>query len=126
MSQLKRQRSKIVLKIPAVKFKRCCSATSFAQGTAVQNADYCHAFGNIEKRYAFLSRLFCPPASGFAVKKVRIRLLRGVPMLSEHEKTPISTGNERLDQLVQSVPLYSDVPKMFQSQNPMIPDSAKK
>ena len=52
--------------------------------------------------------------------------MHGVPMLSEHEKTPISTGNERLDQLGQGVPLYSDVPKIFQSQNSAISNSAIK
>ena len=126
MFRLMRQRSKNALEIPAVKYKSRCSATSFAHGTAVQNADYCHAFENIEKRYAFLSRSFCPPASGFAVIIGRIGLLRGVPMPSEHEKTPISTRNERLDQLVQGVPMYVSVPKLFQSQNSTISNSVKK
>ena len=69
MSRPMRQRSKNMLEIPAVKYKSRCRATSFAHETTVQNADCCHAFENIEKRYAFLSRLFCPPASGFAVKE---------------------------------------------------------
>ena len=73
----------------------------------------------------FLSRSFCPSGSDYSTKERRISLLHGVPMLSEHEKTPISTGNERLDQLGQGVPLYSDVPKIFQSQNSAISYSAK-
>ena len=43
-----------------------------------------------------------------------------------HKKSPISTRNERLDYMIQSVPMYVSVPKMFQSQNSKISNSVKK
>ena len=42
------------------------------------------------------------------------------------KKSPISTRNERLDYMIQSVPMYVSVPKLFQSQNSTISNSVKK
>ena len=51
---------------------------------------------------------------------------QAVSAAEDIKKSPISTRNERLDYMIQSVPMYVSVPKLFQSQNSTISNSVKK
>ena len=93
---------------------------AFLRASSVKSMKIGHAFEN-SKNVTWIW-----PIPSVWERRRDIRKRTGGICCWRHKKSPISTRNERLDYMIQSVPLYVTVPKMFQSQNSAISNSVKK